>query len=42
MNFYYVDITGFAANKLKDRGSLSVTTIITNVQDFLSQGDKNI
>jgi len=39
---YYVDITEFAANKLKDRGSLSVTTIITNVQDFLSQVDKNI
>lgn len=39
---YYVDIAEFAANKLKDRGSLSVTTIITNVQDFLSQVDKNI
>lgn len=39
---YYVDIAEFAANKLKDRGSLSVTTIITNVQDFLSQVSQKI
>jgi lysine-ketoglutarate reductase/saccharopine dehydrogenase-like protein (TIGR00300 family) len=39
--FYSVDISEFAVNKLKDRGSLSVKTIVTNVQDFIinvSQG----
>jgi hypothetical protein len=39
---YSVDIAEFAVNKLKDRGSLSVTTIVTNVQDCLSQVDKNL
>ncbi|MDD2956083.1 MAG: hypothetical protein PHD67_07195 [Oscillospiraceae bacterium] len=33
--FYSVDISEFAVNKLRDRGSLSVTTIVTNIQDFL-------
>ena len=33
--FYTVDISEFAVNKLRDRGSLSVTSIVTNVQDFL-------
>lgn len=32
---YSVDISEFATNKLKDRGSLSATGIITNVQDFV-------
>lgn len=32
---YSVDISEFATNKLKDRGSLSSTGIITNVQDFV-------
>jgi hypothetical protein len=39
--FYSVDISEFAVNKLRDRGSLSVKTIVTNVQDFIvnvSQG----
>ena len=35
VNFYTVDISEFAVNKLKDRGSLSVKSIVTNVQDFL-------
>ena len=35
VNFYTVDITEFAVNKLRDRGSLSVKSIVTNVQDFL-------
>ena len=39
---YSVDITEFAVNKLKDRGSLSVTTIVTNVQDFLSHVENNV
>lgn len=33
--FYCVDISEFAVNKLRDRGSLSVSTIITNIQDFI-------
>ncbi len=33
--FYSVDISEFAVNKLKDRGSLSATAIVTNVQDFI-------
>ena len=32
--FYSVDVSEFAVNKLRDRGSLSVRTIVTNVQDF--------
>ena len=33
--FYSVDVSEFAVNKLRDRGSLSVRTIVTNVQDFV-------
>lgn len=33
--FYTVDISEFAVGKLRDRGSLSVNSIVTNVQDFL-------
>ncbi len=32
---YSIDVSEFAVNKLRDRGSLSVTPIVTNVQDFL-------
>ena len=32
---YSVDVSEFAVNQLKDRGSLSVTSIVTNIQDFL-------
>lgn len=32
---YCVDVAEFAVNKLRDRGTLEVTTIVTNVQDFL-------
>ncbi|MCL2146931.1 MAG: hypothetical protein FWH52_03895 [Synergistaceae bacterium] len=32
---YCVDVSEFAINKLKDRGTLSCTSIVTNVQDFL-------
>lgn len=34
---YSVDISEFAVNKLLDRGSLTVKTIVTNVQDFITQ-----
>jgi uncharacterized membrane protein len=32
---YTVDISEFAVNKLRDRGSLAVTSLIANAQDFL-------
>ena len=32
---YTVDADEFVVNKLRDRGSLSVRTIVTNVQDFI-------
>ena len=34
--FYAVDATEFAVNKLRDRGSLSATTIVTNARDFIN------
>ena len=37
LDFYSVDISEFAVNKLLDRGSLTVKTIVTNVQDFIIQ-----
>lgn len=40
--FYSVDISEFAVNKLRDRGSLEVTTIVTNVQDFLVKLKENL
>ena len=33
--FYSVDADEFVVNKLLDRGSLSATTMVTNVQDFI-------
>lgn len=33
---YAVDADEFVVNKLLDRGSLSATTIVTNVQDFIT------
>lgn len=33
--FYSVDVSEFAVNKLRDRGSLAVRTMVTNAQDFL-------
>ena len=40
--FYSVDISEFAVNKLRDRGSLSVKTIVTNVQDFIVNVKKGV
>lgn len=34
--FYAVDATEFAVNKLRDRGSLAATTIVTNARDFIN------
>ena len=42
VNFYTVDISEFAVNKLKDRGSLEVVTMVTNVQDFLEKLNTNL
>ena len=35
--FYAVDATEFAVNKLRDRGSLSATTIVANAHDFITR-----
>ena len=32
---YAVDISEFVLNKLRDRGTLEVTTIVSNIHDFL-------
>jgi lysine-ketoglutarate reductase/saccharopine dehydrogenase-like protein (TIGR00300 family) len=40
--FYTVDISEFAVNKLRDRGSLSVNSIVTNVQDFLVNAARSL
>ncbi len=39
---YSIDISEFAVNKLRDRGTLSCTSIVTNVQDFLVLLRKNL
>lgn len=39
---YTVDTSEFAANKLRDRGSLEVTSIVTNVQDFIVHVANNV
>lgn len=40
--FYVVDIAEFAVNKLHDRGSLSASGIVTNIQDFLVNAERNL
>lgn len=42
VHLYCVDISEFAVNKLRDRGSLSVTSIVTNIQDFLVNLTRNL
>jgi len=39
---YSIDVSEFVANKLRDRGTLEVTSIITNVQDFLVNLARNL
>ena len=39
---YAIDVAEFTLNKLRDRGSLETTTIVTNVQDFLVNVNKNL
>ncbi|MCL2009085.1 MAG: hypothetical protein FWG71_00885 [Synergistaceae bacterium] len=40
--FYSIDVSEFAVNKLRDRGTLSVIPIVTNIQDFLVLLKNNI
>lgn len=40
--FYTIDISEFVVNKLKDRGSLSSRSIITNIQDFAVNLQRNL
>ncbi|MBQ5812839.1 MAG: hypothetical protein IIW34_01650 [Clostridia bacterium] len=40
--FYSVDISEFAVNKLLDRGSLAVKTLVTNAQDFIVNVKKGL
>jgi hypothetical protein len=40
--FYTIDISEFTVNKLRDRGTLSVISIVTNVQDFLVHLKNNL
>jgi lysine-ketoglutarate reductase/saccharopine dehydrogenase-like protein (TIGR00300 family) len=42
VNVYTVDISEFAVGKLHDRGSLSAKSIVTNVQDFLVNVERNL
>ena len=39
---YAVDVSEFAVNKLRDRGSLEVASIVTNVQDFVVQVARSV
>ena len=39
---YTVDADEFVVNKLLDRGSLSATTMVTNVQDFITRVAKGV
>lgn len=36
---YAVDVSEFVLNKIRDRGTLEVTTIVANIQDFLFKLD---
>lgn len=37
IHIYSVDLQEFSVNKLTDRGTLEVKTLVTNVHDFLYQ-----
>ncbi|MDT8903508.1 hypothetical protein [Anaeroselena agilis] len=39
---FSVDVSEFAVNKLRDRGTLEVTSIVTNIQDFLVNLSRNL
>jgi hypothetical protein len=39
---YSVDVSEFAVNKLRDRGTLEVTSVVANIQDFLVNIARNL
>ena len=39
---YTIDADEFVVNKLLDRGSLAATTMVTNVQDFITRVAKGL
>ncbi|WP_407314315.1 hypothetical protein [Desulfosporosinus sp. SB140] len=39
---YSVDVSEFVVNKLRDRGTLGATSIVTNIQDFLVNLNRNL
>lgn len=39
---YGIDVSEFVVNKLRDRGTLEATSIVTNIQDFLVNLDRNL
>jgi Uncharacterized conserved protein len=42
VSIFNVDVSEFAVNKLRDRGTLEVTSIVTNIQDFLVNLRRNL
>lgn len=42
VSIFSVDVSEFAVNKLRDRGTLEVTSIVTNIQDFLVNVSRNL
>ena len=42
VSIFSVDVSEFAVNKLRDRGTLEVTSIVTNIQDFLVNLQRNL
>ncbi|MDR3565951.1 MAG: hypothetical protein P4N59_31565 [Negativicutes bacterium] len=42
VSIFSVDVSEFAVNKLRDRGTLEVTSIVTNIQDFLVNLRRNL
>lgn len=42
VSIFSVDVSEFAVNKLRDRGTLEVTSILTNIQDFLVNLHRNL
>jgi lysine-ketoglutarate reductase/saccharopine dehydrogenase-like protein (TIGR00300 family) len=42
VSIFSVDVSEFAVNKLRDRGTLAVTSIVTNIQDFLVNLHRNL
>lgn len=39
---YSIDLQEFSVNKLSDRGTLEVKTMVTNIHDFVSHIDRNL